>query len=86
MAQSEPDLSEFFKLGRNGRRTKPCRVGDFFKTLNKKDAGTLTAALAAERVRPSWIVSWCVRRGAKDIHTTNVVNHRKGVCRCGIVD
>jgi len=89
MAQSDPDLSEFFELGiwaQRARKMKPCPLGDVMKTLNKKDTSVLLAAFDSGQVKPGWIVSWCSRRGAQGLSPTHIVNHRKGVCRCVLGD
>lgn len=82
MADSQPDLTEFFKLSRPKR--PPCRVGHARAQLKPEDVESLDAALATDKglITASAIIEWLKGRGQGDVSVSAVSTHRKGACTC----
>ena len=83
MAQSNPDLSEFFKYSRPPK--SPCRVGYALsgKELKGDEKTQLESALKTDKglITAGAIQEWGKRRKIT-LTASSVVNHRKESCSC----
>lgn len=81
----EPDLTEFFKLARPGK--KLCQVGYVLKMLDEAEAEQLRAACAADSgiINAGAIQKWLANRGHK-VSIPGITSHRNDTCTCAVED
>lgn len=89
MPDTQPDLSEFYRLSKP--KKPPCKIGVVLEKLARsKEKTQLISALATDNsiITGKAIQEWIEARSEKleiqglDINSGNVRSHREGKCTC----
>jgi hypothetical protein len=83
MAETGPDLTEFYKYSRPKR--PPCRVGHVLTQLKPADRKAVEAAFDQDKnlITGQAILTWFESREIKDFNSAAALQgHRKHTCTC----